>query len=75
MIAAGLLIVQLGLGLAAYITRMRSPYDPQPLNPMIAVTVSHVACGALVFAATIVMTLRLYRVVRGRGREYELAPA
>src|SRR5215467_1175205 len=39
-IAAVLLAVQLGLGLAAYITRMRSPYDPQPLNPMIAVTVS-----------------------------------
>src|SRR5215471_4890552 len=73
-IAAVLLIVQLGLGLAAYVTRMRSPYDPQPLNPMIAVTVSHVACGALVFAATIVMTLRVFRVVRGR-RQYELVPA
>jgi len=74
-IAAVLLVVQLGLGLAAYVTRMRSPYDPQPLNPMIAVTVSHVACGALVFAATIVMTLRVFRVVRGRRRQYELAPA
>jgi cytochrome c oxidase assembly protein subunit 15 len=75
MIAAGLLVIQLGLGLAAYITRMRSPYDPQPLNPMIAVTVSHVACGALVFAATIVMTLRVFRAVRVRRGEYELAPA
>ena len=75
MIAAVLLVVQLGLGLAAYVTRMRSPYDPQPLNPMIGVTVSHVACGALVFAATIVMTLRVFRVVRGRRSRYELAPA
>src|SRR5204863_6764272 len=74
-IAAALLVVQLGLGLAAYLTRMRSPYDPQPLNPMIAVTVAHVACGALVFAAAIVMTLRVFRKVRPGRSEYELAPA
>src|SRR6266513_348143 len=74
-IAGALLVVQLGLGLAAYITRMRSPYDPQPLNPMIAVTVAHVACGALVFAAAIVMTLRVFRKVRPGRNEYELAPA
>lgn len=63
-IALGLLFVQLMLGLAAYLTRAASPYDPQPLNPMIAVTVSHVACGALVFATTIVLTLRVFRVLR-----------
>ena len=62
--AIGLLFVQLLLGLAAYITRAASPYDPQPLNPMISVTVAHVACGALVFAATIVLTLRVFRVLR-----------
>lgn len=63
-IALGLLFVQLILGLAAYVTRAASPYDPQPLNPMIGVTVAHVACGALVFAATIVLTLRVFRVLR-----------
>ena len=74
-IAAALLVVQLGLGLAAYVTRMRSPYDPQPLNPMIAITVAHVACGALVFAAAIVMTLRVFRSLRSCRNEYGLAPA
>ncbi len=74
-IAAALLVVQLGLGLAAYITRMRSPFDPQPLNPMIAVTVAHVACGALVFAAAIVMTLRVFRSLPSSRNEYGLAPA
>lgn len=63
-VALGLLFVQLMLGMAAYVTRAASPYDPQPLNPMIAVTVAHVACGALVFAATIVLTLRVFRVLR-----------
>src|SRR5215831_574899 len=75
MIAASVLVVQLALGLAAYITRMRSPYDPQPLNPMVAVTVAHVACGALVFAATIVLTLRVFRIIRAKQSEYRLAHA
>jgi cytochrome c oxidase assembly protein subunit 15 len=73
--AAVLLVVQLGLGLAAYITRLRSPYDPQPLNPMISITVAHVACGALVFAATIVLTLRVFRTIGANRNEYRLAPA
>ena len=62
LIAAGLLIVQLVLGVTTYIVRAASPNDPQPLNPMISVTVAHVACGALVFAAAIVLTLRAYRI-------------
>src|ERR1044072_2734152 len=62
-IALSLLAVQLFLGVAAFITRMASPNDPQPLNPMVGITVAHVACGALVFASTIVSTLRTYRVL------------
>ncbi len=74
-VAAVLLVAQLGLGLAAYITRLRSPFDPQPLTPMVAITVAHVACGALVFAATIVLTLRVFRIVRAQQGEYRLAHA
>ncbi len=66
MIALLLLVVQLSLGIAAYLTRLKSPHDPQPLNPMISITVAHVACGALVFVSTIVLTLRTYRVLPGR---------
>ena len=66
LIALLLLVVQLSLGIAAYVTRLRSPNDPQPLNPMIAITVAHVACGALVFVSTIVLTLRTYRVLPAR---------
>jgi cytochrome c oxidase assembly protein subunit 15 len=61
--ALSLLVVQLFLGIAAYLTRLASPNDPQPLNPMIAITVAHVACGSLVFVTTIVLTLRTYRVL------------
>jgi heme a synthase len=74
-IAATLLLVQLILGLAAYITRTASPYGPQPQTAMVSVTVAHVACGALVFATTIVLTLRVFRVLRVDRQEYVLAPA
>jgi len=62
-LALVLLVTQLFLGLAAYMTRLASPNDPQPLNPMVGITVAHVACGALVFATTIVLTLRTYKVL------------
>jgi heme a synthase len=68
-IALCLLIVQLCLGGLAYWTRTLSPEDPQPLHPMVGITVAHVACGALVFATTIVLTLRVYRIVRAPDAE------
>jgi heme A synthase len=72
-IALVLLVVQLFLGIAAYMTRLASPNEPQPLNPMIAITVAHVACGALVFATTIVLTLRTYRVLPASEAAMEMA--
>jgi cytochrome c oxidase assembly protein subunit 15 len=72
LIAVLLLVVQLSLGIAAYVTRLASPSDPQPLNPMISITVAHVACGALVFVSTIVLTLRTYRVLPARSAEGQL---
>lgn len=72
-IALALLTVQLMLGVAAYMTRLASPNDPQPLQPMIAITVAHVACGALVFATTIVLTLRTFKVLRAAESEFDLA--
>ena len=71
-IALILLAVQLFLGVAAYLTRAASPNDPQPLNPMIGITVAHVACGALVFATTIVLTLRTFRVLPADETRIEL---
>jgi cytochrome c oxidase assembly protein subunit 15 len=66
-VAAALLVAQLSLGLAAYLTRQASPNGPQPRNPMVGITVAHVACGALVFAVTIVLTLRAHRVLKATG--------
>jgi len=38
------------------------------LNPMVGITVAHVACGALVFATTIVLTLRVFKVLPAPAR-------
>jgi heme a synthase len=72
-IALGLLAVQLVLGVSAYVTRLASPNDPQPLQPMVAITVAHVACGALVFATAIVLSLRTFKVVHAADSEFDLA--
>ena len=74
-LALALLVVQLLLGVSAYITRLMSPNDPQPLNPMIGITVAHVVCGTLVFATTIVLTLRSFQVLRAHRSAVELATA
>ena len=71
-VALTLLVVQLFLGVAAYMTRLASPTDPQPRNPMVAITVAHVACGALVFVSTIVLTLRTYRVLPVESSSFSL---
>lgn len=71
-IALSLLVVQLFLGLAAYLTRAASPNDPQPLNPMVGITVAHVACGALVFVSTIILTLRTFKVLPSSDAGVEL---
>ena len=58
-----LLVAQVGLGIGAYLARLKSAGDPQPLEPMISLTVSHVIVGSLTLATTIVLTLRCYRVL------------
>jgi cytochrome c oxidase assembly protein subunit 15 len=65
-IALILLGIQLSLGVAAYIARRASPNEPQPLNPMVSITVAHVACGALVFATSIALTLRAFKVLHSQ---------
>lgn len=61
--AAVLLVVQLGLGVAAYLARLGSAGDPQPLEPMISLTVAHLVVGALTLATMVVLTLRCYQVL------------
>ncbi len=63
-----LLMVQLGLGFCAYLTRLRWGHDAvQPLQIMVVSTVAHVAWGALVLAATVVLAIQTRRMISVRA--------
>ena len=54
------LMLQLVLGAAAYWIRQVTSDAPQPLPPMVWLTVAHVAVGALVLAASVILTIQVY---------------
>ena len=57
-----ILVSQLCLGFAAFVTRLVwSVGAPQPEFPMVIATVTHVAVGALLLATTAVLTLQTWR--------------
>jgi len=59
-----LLITQLCLGFAAFLTRVAWGQGAvQPELPMVASTVAHVAVGALLLATTVVLAIQVWRNV------------
>jgi cytochrome c oxidase assembly protein subunit 15 len=66
-LAAVLVMVQVGLGVAAYLARLGAAGDPQPREPMISLTVAHLVVGALTLASVLVLALRSYRVLSARS--------
>jgi len=59
-----LLIAQLCLGFAAFVTRVEWGKDAaQPELPMVVATVTHVAVGALLLATTVVLAIQVWRHV------------
>ncbi len=75
LLLAGLLIVQIGLGVSAYWMKLLARDAPQPLPAVVAVTTAHVAVGALVLAASLVLTLETYRLLRAPGQAGSLPRA
>ena len=73
LILNGLLAVQLLLGAATYWIRHVTEFAPQPLPPMVALTVAHLAVGALMLASSVVLTFQIYgrdgRGIAIRARE------
>ena len=65
-----LLVIQLCLGFAAFLTRVVwGPDAPQPQLSMVISTVAHVAVGALLLATTAVLTLQIWRIVAAQERQ------
>ena len=55
----GLLVLQLVLGAAAYWIRHVTANAPQPLPPMVILTVAHLVVGALLLASSVVLTMQV----------------
>jgi cytochrome c oxidase assembly protein subunit 15 len=65
-----LLMVQLGLGFASYLTRLQWLVDPpQSATGIVVSTVAHVACGALVLAVIAVLAIQSRRMINVRVPE------
>jgi cytochrome c oxidase assembly protein subunit 15 len=59
-----LLMIQLGLGFFAYLTRVKWGQDAvQPLAGMVLTTVAHVAGGALVLATSVILAIQARRMI------------
>ena len=69
-----LLMIQLGLGFCAYLTRLRWGHDAMQ-RTMIVSTVAHVAWGALVLAATVVLAIQTWRMIAVEAAASEAQPA
>lgn len=69
-----LLVVQLVVGMGAYLGKFTSLGDGLSFGHLVALTTTHVATGALMLAACLVLTLRVYRLAAPRvpamGREF-----
>ena len=75
LLLGGLLILQLILGIGSYLMRLEAQSAPQPLQPVVGITTAHVAIGALVLAASLVLTLFTYRLTTAAGGAPEIASA
>jgi cytochrome c oxidase assembly protein subunit 15 len=71
-----LLVAQLVLGFAAYVARVQWSADaPQPLTVMVVTTVSHVAVGALLLGASLILAIQVRRHLRSASEaRLESAP-
>lgn len=70
---AGLLGIQLLLGAGAYWMRVASVGASQPSRGLVALTVAHVAVGALTLATSVVLMLESHRCLVRRGGASVLA--
>jgi hypothetical protein len=66
----GMLIAQLGLGFAAYVTRLIWMLNPSQTFIWIVIsTVAHVTGGAVVLAATAILAIQARRMIRAGASE------
>ncbi len=73
LLLVGLLVVQVFLGIGSYVMKLAARDAVQPLRPVVVMTTTHVAVGALVLAASLIVTLEVYRLLTGSGEARSIA--
>jgi cytochrome c oxidase assembly protein subunit 15 len=72
---ATLVMLQLSLGLGAYLAKMSGRSAPHPLPPVVNMTTAHVAVGALVLVTSLYMTYQTYRFLAAPAAAERVASA
>jgi len=67
LILVAVTVLQVFLGIAAYLSRLATADAPQPMPVMVWFTVAHVAAGALTLAAGAVLAIQIFRNVIAAG--------
>jgi cytochrome c oxidase assembly protein subunit 15 len=72
---ATLLMLQLSLGMGAYLVKMAGRNTPPPLSPVVNMTTAHVAVGALVLVASLYLTYQTHRFLAASTEVEKIASA
>jgi cytochrome c oxidase assembly protein subunit 15 len=75
LLLAGLVVVQILLGTGSYMMKMAERGAPHPLPPVVDITTTHVAVGALVLVTSLYLTYQTHRYLETPKKEMEMAPA
>jgi hypothetical protein len=70
-----LLMIQLCLGVGAYIVKMADRNAPQPLPPVVNMTTAHVAVGALVLVTSLYLAYQTHRFLASSVKGAKIASA
>jgi cytochrome c oxidase assembly protein subunit 15 len=68
-----LLIIQLSLGIGAYLVKTADRNISQPLPPVVNMTTAHVAVGALVLVTSLYLTYQTYRFLTAPTKRERIA--
>lgn len=73
LLLGGLLVAQLFLGIGSYYMKMAARGAPQPLEPVVDITTTHVVVGALLLVTSLYLTYQARRFLVTRKQEMKVA--
>ena len=75
LLLGALVMLQLSLGIGAYVVKMADRNAPQPLPPVVNMTTVHVAMGALVLVTSLYLTYQTHRFLSASTPTVKIASA